>query len=32
VQYQALKIPYPQDKDKVKEKVDAEEKEAVGID
>jgi len=29
VQYKGLNIPYPQDKDKVKEQVDAEEKEAV---
>jgi len=30
-QYKALNVPYPQDKNKVKEQVDAEEKEAVGI-
>jgi len=29
VQYKALNIPYPQDKNKVREQVDAEEKDAV---
>jgi len=31
VQYKVVDIPYPKDKDKVKEQIDAEEKEAVGI-
>jgi len=30
-QYKALNLPYPQDKNKVKEQVNVEEKEAVGI-
>ena len=30
MQYKTLDVPYPKDKDKVKEQVDAEEKEAVG--
>jgi len=29
VQYKTLEVPYPKDKNKVKEQVDAEEKEAV---
>jgi len=31
VQYKTLEVPYPKDKNKVKELVDAEEKEAVGM-